>query len=248
MRWLVRLRCEKGEDMVLSESTAIVQSPRCLHRSQKPIRDTCGSWTVEGLRSYARIGSRPQFLLLVETGTALLDVTVTCFTCPMMLEAQRRQPFHLALGIPCATLLFFWHSRGTMCMGITLLLEKFATYSGLWISPQCTCYAFRRFVCPVTDARKVPATVYRLTLVTHHGFCELELLYDRNGRVADAVALPRSSDNGTSSSGSDRKSSGLSRRHLLNPSYHTTAVGCRHICCLFPFAASESTIGGLSAA
>ena len=136
MRWLVRLRCEKGEDMVLSGSTAVVQYPRCLHRNHEPIRDTCGSWTVEGLRRYARIGSRPQFLLLVETGTALLDVTVTCFTCQMMLEAQRRRPFHLALGIPCATLLFFRHSRGTMCMGITLLLGQFATYSGLWISPQ----------------------------------------------------------------------------------------------------------------
>ena len=64
-------------------------------------------------------------------------------------------------------------------------------------------------------------------------FCELELLCDRDRRVADAVALSRSSDNGSSSSSSDRKSSGLSRRHLLNPGYHTTAVGCRHIRCLF---------------
>ena len=34
-------------------------------------------------------------------------------------------------------------------------------------------------------------------------------------------------------SSSDRKSSALSRRHLLNPGYLTTAVACRHIHCLF---------------
>ena len=64
-------------------------------------------------------------------------------------------------------------------------------------------------------------------------FCELELLCDRDGCVADAAALPRDSDNATSSSSSDRKSSGLSRKHLLNPGYHTTAVECRRIRCLF---------------
>ena len=48
--------------MVLSGSTAVVQSPRCLHRDHEPIRDTCGTWTVEGMRSDARIGSRPQIL------------------------------------------------------------------------------------------------------------------------------------------------------------------------------------------
>ena len=40
-------------------------------------------------------------------------------------------------------------------------------------------YAFRRFVGPVTDAPRVPATANRLTLVTHHGFCELVLSGDR---------------------------------------------------------------------
>ena len=86
---------------------------------------------------------------------------------------------------------------------------------------------------PGTDAHRVPATANRLTPVTHHGFRELELLCDRDRRVADAVALSRRSDNGSSSSSSDRKSSGLSRRHLLNPGYRTTAVGCRHIHCVF---------------
>ena len=48
MRWLVRLRCVKGEDMVVSGSTAVVQHPRCLHRNHEPIGDTCKLWTGEG--------------------------------------------------------------------------------------------------------------------------------------------------------------------------------------------------------
>ena len=51
--------------------------------------------------------------------------------------------------------------------------------------------------------------------------------------VSQMLWLSRRSDNGSSSSSWDRKSSGLSRRHLLNPDYRTTAVGCRHIHCLF---------------
>ena len=117
MRWLVRLRCEVGEDVVLSGSTAVVQYPHCLHRNHEPIRDTCGSWTVEGLRRYARIGSRPQFLLLVVTGTAFLDVAVTCFTCQMMLEAQRRRPFHLALGLRARPCSFQAQSRNPCAWG-----------------------------------------------------------------------------------------------------------------------------------
>ena len=79
-------------------------------------------------------------------------------------------------------------------------------------------------------------------------FCELELLCDRDARVADAVALPRDSDNGTSSSSSDRKSSGLSRRHLPQSrlSHNSSWVSSHSLS--FPLAASESTIGGLSAA
>ena len=53
------------------------------------------------------------------------------FTYQETLEAQRRRPFHLARGFPCATLLIFRHSRGTKCMGVTLLFGQFATNSGL---------------------------------------------------------------------------------------------------------------------
>ena len=42
---------------------------------------------------------------------------------------------------------------------------------------------------PGTDAHKVPATANRPALVTHHGLRERELLFDRDRRVADAVAL-----------------------------------------------------------
>ena len=79
-------------------------------------------------------------------------------------------------------------------------------------------------------------------------FCELELLCDRDGCVADAAALPRDSDNGTSSSSSDRKSSGLSRRHLPQSrlSHNSSWVSSHSLS--FPLAASDSTIGGLSAA
>ena len=76
-------------------------------------------------------GLRPQFVFFVAAGAALLDVTVTRFTCQETLEAQRRRPFYLARGIPCATLLIFRHSRGTKCMGVTLLFRQFATNSGL---------------------------------------------------------------------------------------------------------------------
>ena len=41
------------------------------------------------------------------------------------------------------------------------------------------------------------------------------------------------------SSSSDKMSSGLFRRHLLNPGYRTAAVGCRHMLS-FPSGASES--------
>ena len=113
--------------------------------NQSGIPASCGQ--LKGRGAMPDEESRPQFVFFVAAGAALLDVTVTCFTCEETLEAQRRRPFHLVRGIPCANFL------------------------------------------PGTDAHRVPVTANRLTPVTHHGFCELELLCDRDRRVADAVAL-----------------------------------------------------------
>ena len=76
--------------------------------------------------------SRPHFVFFVAAGAAHLDVTVTCFTCLETLQAQRRRPFHLARGIPCATLLFFRHSRGIMCMVFTSLVSLCFSSSTFW--------------------------------------------------------------------------------------------------------------------
>ena len=59
MRWLVRLRCEKGEDMVVSGSTAVVQYPRCLHRNHELIRKPASCGQLKGRGAMPAMGHVP---------------------------------------------------------------------------------------------------------------------------------------------------------------------------------------------